>query len=92
MNFDEVVSEAHRRIGFLGMSDNLIKDVVREVLQSMIDGVLSDGRARRIDDFLSVELKVYGKFMDAEDDFDPDDTSTWRNRTIVATVEKPKPE
>ncbi len=72
MNFDEVVAEARRRIGFMGMSDNMIKDVVREVFQSMIDGVLSDGRTRRIDDFLSIELKVHGKFTDAEDDFDPE--------------------
>lgn len=73
VGLDGVISEA-RDFGYLpaGIKDEAAKSVVRAVLDSMIDGVLRDGRTRRIGDYFSVSLKVRGRFEDKHDEFDPE--------------------
>ena len=69
MDFDAVVEEAIKT-HLAGMSPLLVKTVVTGVLTSMIEGVARDGTTRRIDDFLSLSLKIHGRFDDKGDDFD----------------------
>ena len=71
MDFDDVITEALDRGYIAGVKDILAKSVVKGVLDSMIAGVLRDGMTRRIGDYLSVSLKVHGRFEDAQDEFDP---------------------
>ena len=69
MNFDAVVAEAIKS-HLAGMSPLMVKTVVTGVLRSMIEGVARDGTPRRIDDFLSLSLKIHGRFDDKGEDFD----------------------
>ena len=69
MDFDAVVAEAIDT-HLAGMSPIMVKTVVTGVLRSMIEGVARDGTTRRIDDFLSLSLKIHGRFDDKGDDFD----------------------
>ena len=69
MNFDAVVAEAIDT-HLAGMSPIMVKTVVTGVFRSMIEGVARDGTTRRIDDFLSLSLKIHGRFDDKGDDFD----------------------
>ena len=71
MDFDDVVTEALDRGYIAGVKDILAKSVIKGVLDSMIAGVLRDGMTRRIGDYLSVSLKVHGRFENAQDEFDP---------------------
>lgn len=71
LDFDEVITEALDRGYIAGVKDVLAKSVVKGVLDSMIAGVLRDGITRRIGDYLSVSLKVHGRFEDEQDEFDP---------------------
>ena len=71
MDFDDVITEALDRGYIAGVKDVLAKSVVKGVLDSMIAGVLRDGMTRRIGDYLSVSLKVHGRFENAHDEFDP---------------------
>ena len=71
LDFDDVITEALDRGYIAGVKDVLAKSVVKGVLDSMIAGVLRDGMTRRIGDYLSVSLKVHGRFANEQDDFDP---------------------
>ena len=71
MDFDDVITEALDRGYIAGVKDVLAKSVVKGVLDSMIAGVLRDGMTRRIGDYLSVSLKVHGRFENEQDEFDP---------------------
>ena len=71
LDFDDVITEALDRGYIAGVKDVLAKSVVKGVLDSMIAGVLRDGMTRRIGDYLSVSLKVHGRFEDEQDEFDP---------------------
>ena len=71
MDFDDVIAEALDCGYVAGIKDVLAKSVVKGVLDSMIAGVLRDGITRRIGDYLSVSLKVHGRFENAQDEFDP---------------------
>ncbi len=71
MDLDEVIAEALDRGYIAGVKDALAKSIVKGVLDSMIAGVLRDGITRRIDDYLSVSMKVHGLFRDEHDEFDP---------------------
>ena len=72
VDFDDVVREARKECGYFGVSDEMVKLIVRGVLQTMIDKTAEDGKTRRIDDYLSVSLKVRGKFDSEDEDFDPE--------------------
>ena len=82
MDFDDVVTEALDRGYIAGVKDILAKSVVKGVLDSMIAGVLRDGITRRIGDYLSVSLKVHGRFENAQDEFDP---ASGRGNHLVRT-------
>ena len=69
MNFDAVIAEAIDT-HLTGMSPIMVKTVVTGVFRSMIEGVARDGTTRHIDDFLSLSLKIHGRFDDKGDDFD----------------------
>ncbi len=71
LDSDDVIAEALDRGYIAGVKDTLAKSVVLGVLDSMIDGVLRDGVTRRIGEYLSVSLKIHGRFEDKDDDFDP---------------------
>ncbi len=71
MDFDDVITEALDRGYIAGVKDVLAKSVVKGVLDSMIAGVLRDGITRRIGDYISVSLKVHGRFENERDEFDP---------------------
>ena len=71
MDFDDVITEALDRGYIAGVKDVLAKSVVKGVLDSMIAGILRDGMTRRIGDYLSVSLKVHGRFENEQDEFDP---------------------
>lgn len=72
VDFDEVIKEAKADGAFFGVSEDLMKLFVRGVLQSMIDNTCKDGRTRKIDDYLSISLKVHGKFEEPDEDFNPE--------------------
>lgn len=72
LDFDDVITEALDRGYIAGVKDVIAKSVVKGVLDSMIAGVLRDGMTRRIGDYLSVSLKVHGRFEDAQEEFDPE--------------------
>ena len=72
MDFDDVITEALDRGYIAGVKDILAKSVVKGVLDSMIAGVLRDGITRRIGDYLSVSMKVHGRFENEHDEFDPE--------------------
>ncbi len=69
MNCDAVIAEAIDT-HLTGMSPIMVKTVVTGVFRSMIEGVARDGTTRHIDDFLSLSLKIHGRFDDKSDDFD----------------------
>jgi len=71
LDLDDVLREAKEAGAFFGVSTDLAKLIVRGVLQTMIDKTAEDGVTRRIDDYLTVSLKVRGKFESKDDDFDP---------------------
>ncbi len=71
VDLDGIIAEA-RDFGYItGIKDEAAKSIVRGVLDSMIAGVIRDGRTRRLDEYLSVSLKVHGRFADKHDEFDP---------------------
>ena len=72
MDFDDVITEALDRGYIAGVKDILAKSVVKGVLDSMIAGVLRDGMTRRIGDYLSISMKVHGRFENEHDEFDPE--------------------
>ena len=71
MDFDDVITEALDRGYIAGVKDVLAKSVVKGVLDSMIAGVLRDGITRRIGDYLSVSMKVHGRFENEQEEFNP---------------------
>ena len=71
LDFNDVITEALDRGYIAGVKDVLAKSVVKGVLDSMIAGVLRDGITRRIGDYLSVSMRVHGRFEDEHDEFDP---------------------
>ena len=71
MDFDDVITEALDRGYIAGVKDILAKSVVKGVLDSMIASVLRDGMTRRIGDYLSVSLKVHGRFENEQEEFNP---------------------
>ena len=72
MDFDAVVAEAIAQRRIPGANAENVKFIVRAVLDSMIEGVSSDGMTRRIDDYLSVSMNLYGHFNDESEPFDPE--------------------
>lgn len=72
MGIDSIVEYAFDRGYIYGIKKEAVKSVVRGLFDSIIDGIREDGRTRRIDDYLSVSLKVHGRFEDAQDEFDPE--------------------
>jgi len=72
VDLDSIIEFALDRGYIYGIKAEAAKSVVRGVLDSIIAGVKEDGRTRTIDDYLSVSLKVHGRFEDAHDDFDPE--------------------
>jgi len=71
VDIDGVITEARAHGYLMGIKDEAAKSVVLGVLDSMIAGVMRDGRTRRIGDYLSVSLKIRGRFSDKQDEFDP---------------------
>ena len=71
IDFDDVITEALDRGYIAGVKDVLAKSVVKGVLDSMIAGVLRDGMTRRIGDYLSVSMKVHGRFENEQEEFNP---------------------
>lgn len=71
MGFDEIVKYAFDRGYIFGIKEEAVKSVVRGIFDSIIAGIKEDGRTRSIDDYLSVSLRVRGKFEDEHDEFDP---------------------
>jgi len=72
LGVDEVIAEAIEKHKLNGVSPDMLRLYVEAVLQTMIDKTLADGRARRIDDYLSVSLGIHGGFDEKTDDFDFD--------------------
>lgn len=72
LGLDTIIREAKEDGAFFGVSSELMKLYVRGILQSMIDRTAADGITRRIDDYLSVSLKIHGKFDSEDEDFDSD--------------------
>ena len=72
MGIDSIVEYAFDRGYIYGIKKEAVKSVVRGLFDSIIDGIRDDGRTRSIDDYLSVALKVHGRFEDAHDEFDPE--------------------
>lgn len=72
MGLDSIVEYAFDRGYIYGIKKEAVKSVVRGLFDSIIDGIRADGRTRSIDDYLSVSMKVHGRFEDAHDEFDPE--------------------
>lgn len=72
LGFDDVIREAKESGAFFGVGEEMAKIIVRGVLKTMITKTAEDGITRRIDDYLSVSLKVHGKFESVDEDFDPE--------------------
>lgn len=72
LGIDTVIREAKEDGAFFGVSEELMKLYLRSILQSMIDRTAADGKTRKIDDYLSVSLKIHGKFDSEDEDFNPE--------------------
>ena len=72
LGVDEVIAEAIEAHRLQGVSPAMLKLYVEAVLQTMIDKTMEDGRTRRFDDYLSVNLKIHGGFAEKSDDYDFD--------------------
>ena len=71
VDFDEFTREVVDRCGFR-MEPRTLRMYLEATMETMISGVLSDGRARRMGDYFSLGLKVGGRFEEQGDEFDAD--------------------
>ena len=71
VDFDEFVQEVVDKSGFR-MEPRMLKMYLEATMETMISGVLSDGRTRRMGDYFSLGLKVGGRFEEQGDAFDED--------------------
>ena len=71
VDFDEFTQEVIDKSGFR-MEPRTLKMYLEATMETMISGVLSDGRTRRMGDYFSLGLKVGGRFEEQGDEFDED--------------------
>ena len=71
VDFDEFTREVVDRSGFR-MEPRTLRMYLEATMETMISGVLSDGRTRRMGDYFSLGLKVGGRFEEQGDEFDED--------------------
>ena len=67
---EAVIEEMIDRSG-LNLSPHYVEYIVSELLESMINGALSDGATRRFGDYFSVRLEIGGTFDEQDSPFDP---------------------
>ena len=71
VDFDEFTKEVVDKSGFR-MEPRTLRMYLEATMETMISGVLSDGRTRRMGDYFSLGLKVGGRFEEQGDEFDED--------------------
>lgn len=71
MDFNEFSQEIIDKCGFR-MEPRTMRMYLEAAMETMIEGVLSDGRTRRMGDYFSLGLKVGGRFEEQGDEFDKD--------------------
>lgn len=71
VDFDEFTQEVVNNCGFR-MEPRTLRMYLEATMETMISGVLSDGRTRRMGDYFSLGLKVGGRFEEQGDEFDED--------------------
>ena len=71
VDFDEFTQEVIDKSGFR-MEPRTLRMYLEATMETMISGVLSDGRTRRMGDYFSLGLKVGGRFEEQGDEFDED--------------------
>ncbi|MBQ4199986.1 MAG: hypothetical protein II649_08890 [Kiritimatiellae bacterium] len=71
VDLDEMIEYAIAKNYVTGAKSEMMKANIRGFFDSIIAGMKEDGRVRRIDDYLSISIKVHGRFEDAHDEFDP---------------------
>lgn len=71
VDFDEFAREIVEQNRF-NVEPRTMQMYLEAAMETMIDGVLSDGRTRRMGDYFSLGLKVGGRFEEQGDEFDED--------------------
>ena len=70
LDYDDVIQEVIDK-RYLRFTPDMMKMVVESVFDSMIEGIMEDGRTRRLGDYLSLQLEVRGGFDEPGEQFDP---------------------
>jgi len=71
IDIDGVIAEAQRNGAFLNMQPGIVRSNLETFFGTMIDGVLKDGKTRKLDGYLELSLKLHGRFGANTDDYDP---------------------
>ena len=71
MSYDEVIAEVINK-SMMRLSEMQLKSIVASVLDTMIEGVLTDGISRRLGDYFTLQLEVRGRFDSPGEQFDED--------------------
>ena len=70
MGYDAVIQEMLDK-KYLRFTPDMVKMVVEALFNTMIEGILQDGRTRRLGDYLMLQLEVRGGFEEPGEQFDP---------------------
>ena len=69
LSFDEVAEEIVRENGFR-ITPTMMKMYLEAAMDTIVNGVMADGRPRRFGDYFTVGLKVAGRFKGQGDKYD----------------------
>ena len=70
LGYDAVIQEVLDK-KYLRFSPDMVKMVVEAVFDTMIEGIMQDGKTRRLGDYLMLQMEVRGGFEEAGEQFDP---------------------
>ena len=69
MSYDEVIEEVISKC-MMRLSVTQLKSIISSVMETMIDGVLTDGVSRRLGDYFKLQPEVRGRFDSPGEQFD----------------------
>ena len=69
MSYDEVIEEVITN-SMMRLSATQLKSIIECVMDTMIEGVLTDGVSRRLGDYFTLQLEVRGRFDSPGEQFD----------------------
>ena len=71
MGYDQIIRSVVEK-KFLRLDPDVVKMIVGAVLDTMIEGIMKDGYARRLGDYFSLQLEVKGGFDEPGEQFNPE--------------------